>query len=82
MMFGACHIFPVGWFGIRRNFVDFVLDKCPVLQEYVNVSYSPEDPEEEAATEDGHSKLRTVPSTVVWTPGPEIYPYEDIYTPD
>lgn len=77
-----CFVFPTGWFGIRKNFVDFVLDNCPILQEYVNVSYRTEDQEESAAAEGGHSKHRTTPTTVVRTPDPKLYPYEDIYAPD
>lgn len=29
-----------GWFGIRMDFCHFLLGKCPILQEYGNISYS------------------------------------------
>lgn len=32
----------VGWFGIRKDFCSFLLGACPLLQEYGNISYQPE----------------------------------------
>lgn len=29
-----------GWFGIRKDFCQFLLGVCPVLQEYGNIAYS------------------------------------------
>ena len=29
-----------GWFGIRKDFCQFILGMCPCLQEYGNISYS------------------------------------------
>lgn len=29
-----------GWFGIRKDFCQFLLGTCPCLQEYGNISYS------------------------------------------
>lgn len=29
-----------GWFGIRKDFSQFLLSICPVLQEYANIAYS------------------------------------------
>lgn len=29
----------LGWFGMRRDFCVFLLDTCPCLREYGNVSY-------------------------------------------
>ena len=31
--------FSAGWFGIRKEFCPWVLDICPILQEYGNISY-------------------------------------------
>ena len=73
------HLSCAGWFGIRKNFIDYALDKCPILQEYLNVSYRTEDQEELVPTENGRSTLRT---KVPELPAPNMYPYEDIYTPD
>lgn len=30
----------VGWFGIRKDFSQFLLSICPVLQEYANIAYT------------------------------------------
>jgi len=76
------HLSFAGWFGIRRNFIDFALDKCPILQEYVNVSYRTEDQEELVPTENDHTTHRIKMPTDVELPAPNLYPYEDIYTPD
>ncbi|XP_044738918.1 transmembrane protein 185B [Chrysoperla carnea] len=32
------------WFGIRKDFCQFLLGTCPLLQEYGNIAYSIEDP--------------------------------------
>lgn len=32
-----------GWFGIRKEFCPWVLDSCPILQEYGNISYKVKD---------------------------------------
>lgn len=32
-------VMNAGWFGIRKEFCPWVLDACPVLQEYGNISY-------------------------------------------
>ncbi|KAM7314184.1 tigger transposable element-derived protein 6-like [Ixodes scapularis] len=32
--------FAKGWFGIRKDFCQFLLGACPLLQEYGNISYS------------------------------------------
>lgn len=34
--------FPPGWFGIRKNFSQFLLGVLPCLQEYGNISYHTE----------------------------------------
>ncbi len=36
--FYSIRMFP-GWFGMRRDFCVFLLDTCPCLREYGNVSY-------------------------------------------
>jgi len=33
----------VGWFGLRKEFCPWMLDTCPVLQEYGNISYKVHD---------------------------------------
>jgi hypothetical protein len=32
-----------GWFGIRKEFCPWILDACPILQEYGNISYKIKD---------------------------------------
>lgn len=32
--------FILGWFGIRKDFSQFLLSVCPFLQEYANIAYS------------------------------------------
>jgi len=32
-----------GWFGLRKEFCPWMLDTCPVLQEYGNISYKVHD---------------------------------------
>lgn len=32
--------FLTGWFGIRKDFSQFLLSICPFLQEYANIAYS------------------------------------------
>lgn len=34
--------FISGWFGIRKNFSQFLLNAFPILQEYGNISYHTE----------------------------------------
>eukprot|EP00731_Ephydatia_muelleri_P030808 Em0022g322a len=71
------------WFGMRKTFVELALDKCPILQEYMNVSYSKEgltatlhkDDTEDVAT------LTKLPVPVN-SSSPSKYPYEDIFLPD
>jgi hypothetical protein len=36
----SCLVFFTGWFGIRKDFCQFLLGVCPCLQEYGNISYS------------------------------------------
>lgn len=33
-------LYHAGWFGIRKDFCQFLLGACPLLQEYGNISYS------------------------------------------
>jgi hypothetical protein len=44
-----CFSLSPGWFGIRKDFCQFLLGVCPFLQEYGNISYSlhSDDTEEE-----------------------------------
>ena len=39
------------WFGIRRNFYEWAVEKIPILQEYFNISYNY--PDEALALEEG-----------------------------
>lgn len=39
-----------GWFGIRKDFCQFVLGVCPLLQEYANIAYNNEDPQSQNNT--------------------------------
>jgi hypothetical protein len=34
----------IGWFGIRKDFCQFLLGVCPILQEYGNIAYSLQSP--------------------------------------
>lgn len=68
-----------GWFGIRKNFADFLLLSVPLLQEYVNVSYY----------KNQHSLLPTTPTTEddkgkkqEEQTNTDLFPYEDIYAPE
>lgn len=36
--------YHLGWFGLRKNFSMFLLNACPCLQEYGNISYHTEEP--------------------------------------
>lgn len=33
-------MYVTGWFGIRKDFSQFLLSICPFLQEYANIAYS------------------------------------------
>lgn len=35
----TCLWFPSGWFGIRKDFCQFLLELFPFLREYGNISY-------------------------------------------
>ena len=40
MYFGLTEVFLIlGWFGIRKEFCEFLLDTFPLLREYGNISY-------------------------------------------
>ena len=83
------------WFGIRKNFLDFVLDICPFLQEYANISVQKRGLDEEALTDgedDGDGarleskkswrtkdKLELIKDDTI---DDSIYPYEDLMVPD
>ena len=62
-----------------KNFVDFILDCCPLLQVYVNVSYNKVHSEETT-----QQCTKKQPSKKVKTAKVEenLFPYEDIYLPD
>ena len=52
-----------GWFGIRKDFCDYLLGMVPCLQEYGNTSYKfPDSFITEAITEDYVISIRTSPS--------------------
>ena len=72
-----------GWFGMRKTFVELALDKCPILQEYMNVSYHKEGLPSALHQDDTENvvKLTKLPVPVD-SSSPSEYPYEDIFRPD
>ena len=73
--------FP-GWFGLRKNFVDFALDCCPLLQEYVNVSYRKGGVSEGMGGVRSKKQRKKLKQLVDLEENSDVYPYEDIYLPD
>lgn len=76
----------IWWFGIRKNFVEFVLDHCPLLQEYFNISYQPQSNEAELsstlpAPHKNPPKQKAKTKKEIHDVN-ELYPYIDVYTPD
>ena len=71
------------WFGMRKTFVELALDKCPILQEYMNVSYHKEGLPSALHQDDTENvvKLTKLPVPVD-SSSPSEYPYEDIFRPD
>ena len=79
------------WFGIRKDFVDFVLDTCPFLREYANISLRERGMDEEELMEDeateieskktkrGKDELALIEEDAIDL---SMYPYEDIMLPD
>lgn len=84
------------WFGIRKNFLDFVLDTCPFLQEYANISVQKRGLDEETVPDDEEEEedKTRLESKKSWrtkdklalikddTADDSIYPYEDLMVPD
>ena len=82
------------WFGIRKNFLDFVLDTCPFLQEYANISVQKQGLDEEALADEEDGDEARLESKKSWrtkdklalinddTIDDLIYPYEDLMVPD
>ena len=66
-----------GWFGIRKNAIDFMLDCCPLLTEYANVSYRKERERNINQNSKRLTKLKHLMDVEE-----AKYCYEDIYTPD
>lgn len=68
------------WFGIHKTFSTFLLDACPILREYINISVLPED------TTSQNSNLEMVKHKPDKEPSPslpnDVYVYQDICTPD
>jgi hypothetical protein len=69
----------IWWFGIRQNFVEFLLIKVPLLQSYANISYVKvhQEPIEEDDKEKGIKKKSDGNTQEM-----NVYIYEDIYMPD
>ena len=70
------------WFGIQKTFSTFLLDICPILREYVNISVVPE---ENIVTTDNvrvRSKVKHKQREISVTIASDMYPEEDIFTPD
>ena len=71
-------IIIVGWFGIRKNTVDCILDCCPLLSEYANVSYR----KETLNRNNNQNTKRLVKlKNSIYIDNAD-YCYEDIYIPD
>ena len=81
------------WFGLRKVFSDFVLDTCPFLQEYANISLQRgQDDEEELVDNEKVADLsieskkpkRTKEKLEIEEAlfDTSVYPYEDIMMPD
>ena len=74
------------WFGLQKSFVDVLIEVCPVLKEYLNVSWSKKADEAEMLSEI-HLKLKSKSSkqqltTMTVPTESKSYFYEDIMTPD
>ena len=71
------------WFGIHKTFSTFLLDACPMLREYVNISIVPEDTSSQNSNLEMGSQVTHKPNI---EPSPsvpnDVYVYEDIHTPD
>ena len=73
------------WFGLQKNFVDVVLELCPLFREYLNVSWSKGGDDTQQLSEI-MAKLKTrnckskVPSNFVAVSSD--YSYINIMTPD
>ena len=80
------------WFGIRKDFSDFVLDSCPFLREYANISVHERVEDEEELVDAGEAngepkkskltksdELALIEEDVI---DPSEYPYEDLMLPD
>lgn len=70
------------WFGIKKNFIEFILELCPIFKEYLNVSWGKdgedsENPEPVKIKIKGDKKVTTF---IVLEN--KDYLYEDIMTPD
>ena len=79
--------FLTGWFGIRKDFCQFVLGVCPFLQEYGNISYSVQNNDVESPEEtssDSIGKVKKFPSSKgpIDTQPKAVVPVLSIETPD
>ena len=78
------------WFGMRKVFSEFVLDTCPLLREYANISVQHGGLDEEELISGGEEldskKPRRTKEEVALieedTIDLSMYPYEDLMVPD
>ena len=77
------------WFGLHRTFPTLLLDICPTLQSYTNISIVPEpsDVNQTTVAIETESKLKLKGKQrkeveEIETIPDDLYPLEDIYTPD
>ncbi len=72
------------WFGLQKNFVDVLMEMCPVLKEYLNVSWSKKTDEAEKLSEISAKLKSKKPQLTATSIAMESknYSYEDIMTPD
>lgn len=81
------------WFGLRKNFVEVLQELCPVLKQYLNVSWTKSGGDEGERLSEIMAKLKSMSqkpaaakvaavSVATTTSESKDYPYQDIMTPD
>ncbi|KAL3862044.1 hypothetical protein ACJMK2_008041 [Sinanodonta woodiana] len=71
------------WFGIRKDFCQFLLAVCPLLQEYGNISYSLQSNERDSDSQLSQSKKKLEDKQNIVVEQPKvIVPVISIETPD
>ena len=67
---------------MRKTFVELALDKCPILQEYMNVAYHKEGLPVALQQDNSEDSVTLTKLAPVKLSSPSEYPYEDIFVPD